>query len=465
MMIEKIPFSVDGIRGLADNFPLNMKGCILLGKALGNYLKESNANPFVMIARDTRPSSPQLYNYVKYGLISKGIQVQDLDIATTPALAYLVKNSSASLGIMITASHNPAKFNGIKIVDSDGKRLSDEANIEKHFRLLDNNDDGYTDDLNIRHNANSNLIDKYTSDQIEQANMISLNGLRLLVDCANGATSHIIPNALRRLGASIQVINRFDGKNQINLKSGTEHVRSHLSEFTTMIQQNNADYGISFDGDGDRLIIVDQRGNFYNGDDFLFILGVLFSRSGNLHKSTLVTTHMANSGLTYSLESFGINLVRTRNGDKYLEQQIAQHNYRLGGEQFGNIMIHDEYHIAADPFYALLYLLKEMKFSELSVQVQSLYKFPQVLATGRTGKKNSANPLDEQVEIITSRLGNGSRVRVWNSSTQPELLNIMVEGTRDCPYEFVLRETRKLCEMAFSQSDSELIIIPLSKST
>lgn len=464
-MSIKLPFSADGIRGVVGTYPLNRHGCIFLGKALGNYLKELNLNPFVMMARDTRPSSPHLYSYVRQGLVSKGIQVQDLDIITTPALAYLVKNSSASLGIMITASHNPVEFNGIKVIDSDGKRLSDEASIEKHLRLLEDNIDDYSEDFYFKSNFNNNFVEKYINDQIAQSNLFSLHGLRLIVDCANGATSHLIPKALEKLGANVQEANQFDGKNSINLRCGTEYFRNHLSEFTIMVQENNADYGISFDGDGDRLIIVDHDGNLYNGDDFLFILGAIFSQSKSLNKSTVVTTHMANSGLLTSLGTLGIIVVQTRNGDKYLEEQIIQNNYRLGGEQFGNIIIHDKYHIAADPFFALLHLLKEMKNSPLSALVQPLEKYPQVLATMKVGNKNQNNEeqLNEKIETVTKRLGVGSRVRIWHSSTQPGLLNFMVEGTQDCSYEIVLKETRKLCELIANQNDSEPIIIPLSE--
>lgn len=459
-----IPFSADGIRGVAGNFPLNKRGCIVLGKAFGNHIIESNQNPFVMMARDTRPSGSEIHSYIKQVLVSKGIQVLDLGIITTPALAYLVKNSSASLGIMITASHNPIEFNGIKIIGSDGKRLP-ENELEKQFGLLNDDIDDYTENTYTKPEFGNKLIDKYINEQISQANLVSLNGLRLLVDCANGATSNLIPNALRRLGANVQAINQFNGKNSINLNCGTEYFRNRLSEFTTIIRKNNAEHGISFDGDGDRLIIVDRAGNFYNGDDFLFIIGIIFSQSGNLYKNTIVTTYMANSGLIDSLESYGINVVRTRNGDKYLEEKIFQNNYRLGGEQFGNIMIHDEYHIAADPFYALLYLLKEMKVTELSALAQPLYKYPQSLATINVEKENIDNLLNEQSQMVISRLGVGSRIRVWNSSTQPGLLNIMVEGTRECTYEYVFRETLRLCEMVSTSNNTKPTIIPLSERT
>lgn len=462
-MSIKLPFSADGIRGMVGSYPLNRRGCVFFGKALGNYLEELNLNPLVMMARDTRPSGPHLYSYVRHGLVSKGIQVQDLGIITTPALAYLVKNSSASLGIMITASHNPVEFNGIKIIDSDGKRLPDEASVEKHLRLLEDNIDDYVKHDYSKSTFDNDAVEKYINDQITQTNLISLNGLRLVVDCANGATSHLIPKAFEKLGANFKAVNQFDGKNSINLRCGTEYFRSRLSEFTIMIQENNADYGISFDGDGDRLMIVDYDGNLYNGDDFLFILGVVFSQSGCLNKNTIVTTHMANSGLLTSLKDLGINVVQTRNGDKFLEEQIVQNNYSLGGEQFGNIIIYDKHHIAADPFYALLHLLKEMKSSTLSTLVQSLKKYPQVLATIKVGKQNNEEQLNEQIETITKQLGVGSRVRIWHSSTQPGMLNFMVEGTRECTYEIVLKEVRKLCKIASSQNDSEPTIIPLSE--
>jgi len=461
----KLPISADGMRGIAYSWPLNKQGCVSLGMAIGEYLNGLDAKSSVMIARDTRPSSPNLYSFLRHGLFLKGIDVQDLNIITTPALAYLTKNGPSCLGIMVTASHNPVEFNGIKIIDANGKRASDTliSMIEKHLNTLDATFDNYSENIGWASTNNDEFLKRYIKDQIVQSNLKSLRGLNLVIDCANGATSHLIPNAFGELGANIHVVNQYEGTNEINLRSGTEYFRQRPFEFAKIITDNDADYGVSFDGDGDRLLIIDRAANIYNGDDFLYVLGVALSEAGRLNKNTVVTTHMANSGLISSLRTRHIKVLKTRNGDKYLEDEIGNNNYCLGGEQFGNIIIHDDYHIAADPFYALLHLLKLMMISPLSDLVKSFKKWPQALIRLKFDEMNLNSKLEEHIEMATKNLGTGSRIQYWQSSTEPGLYNIMVEGPPDVNYGTILKEARVLCEKISNESISEIQFIPLSE--
>jgi len=381
-MDASLSFTADGIRGKVGVMPLTERGCMRIGIALGNYLAESNLPLQVIMGMDTRPSSTKIFRWIKDGLLLRDVSTYDLGVITTPGLAYHVRNSEVvSLGIMITASHNPVEFNGVKLLGDRGQRLTDDAihKIQKHFQYTYIDQHPILGIENVRKHSFS--FKAYIQEQIKLTGIGSLDGIKLAVDCSNGSASHVIPDALAQLGAIVIPLNQYSEGKLINHRCGTEYVRYFPKKFAERIQRMAVDYGIVFDGDADRLVIVDKLGGFYNGDDMLFVLATILEQQGLFKKKCVVTSHMANSGLSQALDMMGIKLIRTKNGDKHMEKLLFEENYLLAGEQFGNIIIHDDRHISADPFYALLYILKEIHDRNVTIQdlTQSLRKWPQFL--------------------------------------------------------------------------------------
>jgi phosphoglucosamine mutase len=450
MQLAKINFSNDGIRAIVGQFPLTKEGSIVVGRAIGNYLLQFVDHPVVMVGRDTRPSSQTLLSGLSYGLASWEIPVYDLGIITTPALAYLVRKSSANFGIIITASHNPAEYNGLKFINQNGMRISHSVwlEIEKEIhRALKDKASQYYPEL-IK--PTTTLIDCYIQDQVNQSQALALDNLKFVIDCANGSSARIVPDAFQKLGAQIVTLNDSSSSDQIiNFKCGSEYVRREPQEFIQIVRKNNAHYGLSFDGDGDRLVVVDADGNFYNGDDFLFILAQYFRSQNTLHRSSVVTTRVANSGLISALEQSGICVTFTRSGDRYIEEELVENNYHLGAEQFGNVFVYDSDHIAADPLYAFLLMSRMLNQKTFIELVRDFQKTPQVKAVVklRTFEKNKDifRFLIDQENASMELLGNRARVFHWLSTTEPGLLNIIVEGNLLTGFEMVKNQAVHIC--------------------
>jgi phosphoglucosamine mutase len=434
MNFPDINFSNDGVRGVAGDFPLTEDGCQKIGYAVAEYLLQTISQPCVLVGKDTRPSSTQLLQSIAYGLSSLDVSVWDLGVVTTPCLAYLVRNSEIHFGIMVTASHNPMEYNGLKFINHNGTRLDKDqwqyinkrihSVLEKEISLSKPN----------RIFSQQKLIRHYVTNQIKQSGVQLERKPKIIVDCSNGSTSDIAPSLLRNIGANVIAINTHTSKKHIiNKNCGSEYVRYQPNEFIKLVQENQADYGLAFDGDGDRLVVVDQKNNFYNGDDLLFLLSKYFYKQKILKSNTVVSNYLVNSGCVSALGKLGVSVELTKSGDRNIEKKLIDKNYILGAEPFGNIFIHDQWHIAADPLYAFLYLLQMIDESFcLNDLIQDFQKYPQILASFVFHNRRKQNFENFQNLISNDYQSHeNGRTMIWASTTQPGLINIMVEGNKD----------------------------------
>jgi len=445
-----ITFSTDGIRGISGKWPFTNEGIGIIGSALVKFISRDKVNkPFVFLGRDTRPSGRQYSKIIKSYLLAGGIKVIDLGIAPTPAVAYLTRKYSAQLGIVVSASHNPEKYNGIKLVDFRGLRLQPDIEKQIEKMMLDLLSGAsikptqYKDVIGTSHGlstktkqiftgSQSDYMNEYIEDHVEMLGDESLSGLRLIIDCANGAVSQTGKRLLSGLGVSVTSLNDdISGKARINNNCGSEYYREFPDELIEIVKQHDADYGLAFDGDGDRIVVADSENFFYNGDDLLYALARIYSNKAALPKNTVVIAPNTNSGLKRSLNNIGIHTITTENGDKNLEAEIWKNNFLLGAEQVGNIIINDGKHGAADSLYAitLLFTLLKKVNKTLNELVTSLTKDAQVQALVHTAERIPESDIQRVINEVkldkASELDN--RILYWHSSTEPGLFNFMVE--------------------------------------
>jgi phosphoglucosamine mutase len=449
-MFHELAFGLDGIRGIAGNWPFTLPAALQIGQALGQYVQARSAHPSVVIGRDTRPSGTGLLYALASGLMEQGVDVTDLDIMTTPGVAYCTRLVEADLGVVVSASHSSYEYNGIKVVNQRGLRLQreDELEIEKRVLHCANKDPAPADEPGQEIDGH-NLIQMYVEDHVKCLSHGSLAGLCVVLDCANGAAARVAPEVFRRLGANVVAIHDQGEGISINHRCGSEYVRECPADLGATMEQCGAAYGLAFDGDGDRLVVVDDACRVYDGHDLLFVLARHFSSTGALRHNTVVTTHRANRGLEASLRECGIQTVYTRNGDKYVEAEMWGRGYYLGGDAGGNIIINDKQHTAADTIYTGLVLGHILMLNRPAVLrdlLASLHKHPQVTLSidvrGRSLPPRRRNDIQTAIAAQTQKFGPGSRVEIWDSSTEPGVVRVMVEGVQETPHEQVV-ETAK----------------------
>lgn len=422
-------FGTDGVRGIA-NQELTPDLAYRCGRA-GGYVLTSHSErkqPQVLVARDTRISGQMLKESLVAGLLSVGIEVLDLGVITTPGVAYLVRNQEADAGVMITASHNPVEYNGIKFFGGDGYKLSD-AMEEEIEAILENPVD------NLPKPAAEGLgtINDYREGSqkyihfLEQTISTDLTGLKVAVDAANGATSKLVTNLYADLELDFKTMATTPNGLNINDQVGS----THPEQLQKMVVEEGAQVGIAFDGDGDRCIAVDEKGNLVNGDTIMYICGKYLAERGRLKKDTIVTTVMSNLGMYKAMEREGLKGVKTQVGDRYVVEKMNEDGYNLGGEQSGHIVFLD-FNTTGDGMLTSLQLLAILKetgkpLSELAGEVKV---YPQRLINVKVSDKKHAldNPAIKQVinDVETEMNGDG-RVLVRPSGTEP-LLRVMTEA-------------------------------------
>lgn len=461
-MSRAVEFGADGIRGVAGEWPLVPQAAVGIGRALGRFLRDRASHPVAVIGRDTRPSGEFLSRGLREGLLSCGIDVIDLGVMTTPGVAYLTRRLDAALGVIVSASHNPAQYNGIKLVGPHGLRLQREDEIEV---------ESYCSDLlvaselpeagNGEKSDASHLKELYLEDHVLHYPVDSLTGLRLVIDCANGASSVVASEAFSRLGAEVIVINDETSGSNINLACGSEHVRSFPRDLAAIVQQHGATYGFAFDGDGDRLVVVDSDGHVFDGDDLLYLFATHMQSQNLLRGNMVVTTRSGNSGLEICLESLGIQTIFTGKGDKSLEAAMWNGDYLLGGEQTGNIILNDGAHTAADAIYVSLVLagiLARHRDARMIDLVGSFQKLPQVVASVHVIRKPALDhilPLQLEKKRLLETLGPRCRAETWYSTTEPDLFRVMVEGTSQNTSGEVEKAAKDLCQVVQRATQSE----------
>lgn len=434
-------FGTDGVRGVA-NQELSPELAFRVGRAGGYVLTRHSdrKRPQVLVSRDTRVSGEMLESALIAGLLSVGIEVLRLGVVTTPGVAYLVRAQEADAGVMITASHNPIEYNGIKYFGSDGFKLSDELEYEIEQLL-----DAPADELPRPAAAGLGVVDdykegalKYTS-FLEQTIATDLTGLKVVVDAANGATSGFIANLFADLNVDlIPIHDQPDGLNT-NLDCGSTHPAS----LQAAVVEHQADLGIAFDGDGDRCIAVDHEGKLVDGDKIMYICGKNMEENGRLKQDTVVTTVMSNLGMYKALEAHDMKSVKTKVGDRYVVEEMLKHGYNLGGEQSGHIIFLD-HNTTGDGMLTALQLLQVVKstgrtLKDLAAEVTT---YPQELVNITVADKEAAmtNPQLQAIiaEVETEMNGDG-RILVRPSGTEP-LLRIMAEApTKELVHDYVSR--------------------------
>ncbi len=435
MVVRRVEFGSDGIRGIVEQWPLVPPVVVTMGQALGRYVSGRSDHPVVVIGRDTRPSGENLLHCLAAGLRGQGVDVINLGVMTTPGVAFLVRRLQADLGIIVSASHSPFEYNGIKLVKQNGLRLQREQEIQVEALINGLLDQAVgSADTPGQESAGQHLIELYIQDHVARCPAESLAGFKVVLDCADGAASRVAPQAFRRLGAEIVVVNDALEGSSINYRRGSEYVRDHPHDLLGVMQQHGAAYGFAFDGDGDRLVVVDAAGRVFDGDDLLFILADFFYSQGWLRGNAVVTTPLSNRGLEDALRQAGIRTVYTSKGDKNLEAAMWGGDYALGSEIGGNMIINDGHHTAADAVYAAIVLAGMLaRDPETSLQQRAapLRKRPLLTASRKlpaTLTPEQRATLQKEIGRRQAELGEDSRILVWDSSTEPGVLRVMVEG-------------------------------------
>ena len=436
-------FGTDGIRGLA-NVDLTAELALDVAVAAAHILVEnSNDRPRAIVGQDSRASGEFLEAAVVAGLTSAGVDVYRVGIVPTPAVAYLVASTGADLGVMISASHNPMPDNGIKLFQRGGEKLADdvEALVEARIGEPWQRPTGAAVGRVIN---GDQLVDKYIEHLLSTID-VSLSGLKVVVDCANGASSFTAPVALSRAGAEvIAIANTPDGWN-INDGVGS----THLDFLRNAVLKNGADVGIAHDGDADRCLAIDAAGNEIDGDVIMAILAKGFKAQGKLKANTIVGTVMSNLGFMHAMAESGIEVVTTAVGDRYVLEAMLQSDFNLGGEQSGHVIMRDHAN-TGDGLLTALQLLAEVKRSGQTLQELSrvMVRFPQVLINVKNVAKERlaiSTAIADAVKAAEAELGSNGRVLLRASGTEP-LVRVMVEAQSDAVAQSVASKLAQVVE-------------------
>ncbi|BDT72682.1 phosphoglucosamine mutase [Comamonadaceae bacterium OS-4] len=419
-------FGTDGIRGTVGQAPITPDFVLRLAHAVGHVLKETEARPTVLIGKDTRISGYMLESALESGFNSAGVDVVLLGPLPTPGVAYLTRAQRASLGVVISASHNPFADNGIKFFNAKGSKLPDawelavEAELEKPPVWVDSASLGKTRRLE---DAAGRYIEFCKS---TFANDLTLKGMKLVVDAAHGAAYHIAPKVFHELGAEVIAIGCTPDGLNINKGVGATHPEALVKA----VQEHKADFGIALDGDADRLQLVDADGRLYNGDELLYLMAD--DRLGrDEHVPGVVGTLMTNMAVEVALKSRGVQFVRAKVGDRYVLEELEKHKWILGGEGSGHLLALDK-HTTGDGLVSALQVLQACVRSgkTMAELLTGVTLFPQTLINvrltpGQDWKSNTR--MAEETKAAEAALGDSGRVLIRASGTEP-LVRVMVEA-------------------------------------
>lgn len=423
-------FGTDGVRGVA-NLELTAELAYKLGQA-GAYVltSETKHTPKILVGMDTRISGDMLEASLVAGLCSVGAEVACLGIAPTPTVAYLTRYYNADAGVVISASHNPYEFNGIKFFNSKGYKLSDALEERIESIILDNSEKIQlpTGEKIGRKIEIESPLDDYVN-FIKSTIKGDLKGLKVAIDCANGASYQVAPVTFFELGADVCVINNEPDGVNINKDCGS----THIEQLQKFVIESGADVGLAFDGDADRVLAVDENGNMVDGDQIMAIIGLELKKQGKLTNNTIVATVMSNLGLDIMAKREGINIVKTKVGDRYVLENMLENGHVLGGEQSGHI-IFLEHSTTGDGILTGAQLLNVVKSSgkKLSELASIMQVLPQVLMNARVSNQNKEKYLEDEVicemcKELENEFRDEGRVLIRPSGTEP-LVRVMIEG-------------------------------------
>lgn len=421
-------FGTDGIRGRSNTFPMTPDLAMRVGIAVGTLFRRGNHRHRVVIGKDTRLSGYMLENALVAGFTAAGLDVFLLGPIPTPAVAMLTRSLRADIGVMISASHNPFADNGIKLFGPDGYKLSDELESQIEALL---GDDIYSQLARPEDIGRAKRVDGDIYRYIEFVKRtlprdVTLSGLRIAIDCANGAAYKVAPTALWELGAEVITIGNTPNGTNINLDCGS----TSPNALQTKVHEVRADIGIALDGDADRVIIVDEKGQIVDGDQLMAVIAETWADDGTLKGGGLVATVMSNLGLERFLTDKGLGLARTKVGDRYVVEHMRQHGYNVGGEQSGHIVLSD-FGTTGDGLVAALQVLSAVKRSGKTVSeiCRRFEPVPQLLRNVRFsgGKPLEDNTVKQAIADAEAELSKRGRLVIRPSGTEP-LIRVMAEG-------------------------------------
>lgn len=441
-------FGTDGVRGIA-NKELTPELAYKLGKAGAYVLTETAHKPKILVGMDTRISGDMLESALVSGILSIGAEAICIGVIPTPAVAYLTRKYKADAGVVISASHNPVEYNGIKFFNGSGYKLSD-ALEDKIQYIIESDFKGISVPLGAQigrkivetEDALKNYVD-FAKSTID----IDLKGLKVVLDCANGASYITSVRAFEELGAEVKVINNNPDGININNNCGS----THPEELMRTVVEEGFDLGLAFDGDADRCLAVDENGNLINGDFIMAIIGKNLKDEGKLYKNTVVVTVMSNMGLDIALKKEKMSTVKTKVGDRYVLEKMKEEGYKLGGEQSGHIIMLD-YNTTGDGLITAFQISSIVKKSgkKLSQLASMMKNLPQVLANAKVpndkkGIYEEDKEIVEKIKEIRERLDGCGRVLIRPSGTEP-LVRVMLEGEAQGEIDQIARNLAELIQ-------------------
>ncbi len=437
-------FGTDGVRGIA-NYDLTPQLAFELGRAGAYVLTQGTHRPKVVVGKDSRISGDMLECALTAGLTSVGAEVISVGIIPTPAVAYLTRLYQADAGVMISASHNPVEYNGIKFFDKDGYKLPDEVedrieNIIKEKIELPSPIGTGIGTRKEYTNSHRDYIEflKSTIDG-------DLKEMKIVIDCAYGASSTVAPILFKELGAEVILYGAEPIGDKINVNCGS----THPEKLQQLVIKNGADIGLAFDGDADRLIAVDEKGNVIDGDHIMAICAIDLKKKGRLKNNTVVATVMSNIGFEIALKEQGINLIRTKVGDRYVLEEMTKGGYSIGGEQSGHIIFLDDNTTGDGEITALkLCSISKESGKKLSELAACMITYPQVLINAKVKNELKNAYLEDEeikreIENLEREMRGEGRVLIRPSGTEP-LVRVMVEGK---DYDKISQMAKELAEL------------------
>ncbi|EOT28292.1 phosphoglucosamine mutase [Eubacterium sp. 14-2] len=423
-------FGTDGVRGVAGT-ELTIELAMKLGQA-GAYVltKEKSYQPTIIVGCDTRISGGMLANALMAGICSVGANAVYMGVVPTPAIAYLTRKHKVEAGVVISASHNPMEFNGIKFFNGEGYKLSDE--LEDEIEALIKN--GMKDVAMPLGSGIGNISYRFDAREeyvffMKKTVPVDLSGLKIVVDCAEGASHYTAVETLKGLGANLVAIHTSPDGSNINANCGS----THMDELRARVVYEKANVGIAFDGDADRMLAVDEKGDVVDGDQVMAIIGNYMKEHGNLKKNTIVGTVMSNLGFTLMGKQRGIHIEQTKVGDRYVLENMRENGYNIGGEQSGHIIFLDE-NTTGDGLLSALHLLEVMVETKepLSQLAQIMEVLPQALVNAKVPNHKKEHFMEypeiaQAIHELEQKFAGEGRVLIRPSGTEP-LIRVMIEG-------------------------------------
>ncbi|MFQ5479662.1 MAG: phosphoglucosamine mutase [Thermodesulfobacteriota bacterium] len=428
--MEKRLFGTDGVRGVANIEPMTAEMALQLGRAIAYIFKEENRRHKIVVGKDTRLSGYMLESAMMAGICSMGVDALMVGPLPTPGIAFITSSMRADAGVVISASHNPYQDNGIKFFSRNGFKLPDKVELEIESFILDNHDPSHrptASELGKAYRVNDAIGRYIVFAKNTFPGHLTLEGIKIAVDCANGATYKVAPTILAELGADIISLGVSPNGENINHECGSMYAEN----VARLVRETGAHIGISLDGDGDRCIMVDERGEVIDGDHIMAMLALAKLKEGTLRRDTLVATIMSNSGLDEAMGAAGINVVRTAVGDRYVVEEMVRGGYNLGGEQSGHIIFLD-HTTTGDGIITALQVLKVMVEEGLPLSTLSrcMKSFPQVLRNVKVREKKKIEDipgLPGALSAVEARLKGKGRAFIRYSGTEA-LARITIEG-------------------------------------